>query len=98
MADQERLTAATFTKEKAIAWYSEFAQQTPEETGGSIRSQVKACKLMYAQALEPALKRLSELANIDPARTKGHRKGQEAAEKLLKRIVSSIKVDKNGVQ
>jgi hypothetical protein len=45
------------------------------------------------------LKRLSELANIDAARTKGHRRGQEAAAKLLKRLVSSIKVDKNqGIQ
>jgi hypothetical protein len=48
---------------------------------------------------EPALKRLRELANIDAARTKGHRRGQEAAETLLKKFVASIKLDKNhGIQ
>jgi hypothetical protein len=49
------------------------------------------CKLGY----EPALQRLSELAQIDPARTKGSRKAQEAAAKLLKSLLNAIKVDKN---
>ena len=38
MADQEdRLTAATFTIGKAIAWYWELAQTPPEKLRGSIR-------------------------------------------------------------
>jgi hypothetical protein len=90
---------ATFTKGKAIAWYWEFAQTPPEKTRGSIRGQIEACRQMHRLGHEPALARLSELANIDASRTKGHRRGQEAAEKLLKRLVSSIKVDKSqGIQ
>jgi hypothetical protein len=84
--DQEdRLTAANFTIGKAIAWYWEFAQTPPEETRGSIRSQIEACKQMYLLGHKPALAMLSELANIKPSRTKGHRRGQEAAEKMQKR-------------
>jgi hypothetical protein len=98
--DQEdRLTAATFTIGKAIAWYSEFAQTPPERTRGSIRSQIEACRQMYKHGHQPALKMLSELAKIDPSRTRGHRRGQEAAEKLLTKYVSSVKVGKNqGIQ
>ena len=96
MLDQEdRLTAANFTIGTAIEWYSEFAQTPPEKTRGSLKWQIEACKQMYLLGHQPALAMLSELANIDPSRTKGHRRGQEAAEKLLKRLVSSIKVDKN---
>jgi hypothetical protein len=89
---------ATFTKGKAIAWYWEFAQTPPEKTRGSLTSQIEACRQMYKHGHQPALAMLRELANIDPSRTKGHQRGQQAAEKLLKRLVSSIKVDKNGVQ
>jgi hypothetical protein len=97
--DQEdRLTAANFTIGKAIAWYWEFAQTPPEKTRGSLKCQIEACKQMYALGHEPALAMLSELAKIDVSRTKGRRRGQEAAENLLKRLVSSIKVDKSGVQ
>jgi hypothetical protein len=89
----------TFTKEDAIARYLEIAVAPPEDTKGSLRVQIRACKEMYLLGYEPALKRLSELANIDAARTKGHRRDQESAERLLKRSVSSIKVDKNqGIQ
>ena len=100
MLDQEdRLTAANFTIGKAIAWYWEFAQTPPEKTRGSLTCQIEACKQMYKHGHEPALSRLSELANIKPSRTKGHRRGQEAAEKMQKRLLSSIKVDKNqGIQ
>ena len=100
MLDQEEgLSAANFTIGKAIAWYWEFAQTPPEETRGSIRSQIEACKQMYLLGHQPALAILSELAKIDVSRTKGRRRGQEAAEKLLKRLVSSIKVDKSrGIQ
>ena len=99
MLDQEELTAANFTIGKAIEWYWEFAQTPPEKTRGSLKCQIEACKQMYLLGHQPALAMLSELANIDPSRTKGHRRGQEAAEKLLKRLVSSIKVDKSrGIQ
>jgi hypothetical protein len=85
----------TFTKGDAIAVLWEIAAKAPEDTRGSLAAQVKACKLMYAMGYDRALKRLSELSGIDGARTKGHRRGQESAERLLKRLVSSIKVDKN---
>jgi hypothetical protein len=87
-----------FTKEDAIALFWEIAVASPEDTKGSLRVQIAACKEMYLLGYEPALKRLSELASIDPARTKGNRRGQESAERLLKRSVSSIKVDKSGIQ
>jgi hypothetical protein len=89
----------TFTRADAIARYGDIAAKAPEETKGSLRNQIEACKKMYALGHEPALGRLSELANIDPARTKGNRRGQDTAAKLLSRILSSIKVDKTqGVQ
>jgi hypothetical protein len=87
------------TKERLIGRLSKLAATPPEDTRGGLGSQVRACKMMYdLSAQEPALRRLNEIANIDPARTKGLRQGQEAAAKLLKRIVRSIKVDKSGVQ
>lgn len=101
MVEQEpRLRESiNFTKEDAIALYWEIAALTPEETRGGLRNQIHACRNMYRDlGHEPALKRLSELSSIDAARTKGSRRGQEAAAKLLKRLVSSIKVDKSGIQ
>jgi hypothetical protein len=102
VADQEAVSMepVNFTKYDAIALYWKIAMTPPEETRGSIRGQIHACRNMYRDlGHDPALKILSELANIDAARTKGHRRGQEAAAKLLKRLVSSIKVDKNlGIQ
>ena len=86
MLDQE-LTAANFTIGKAIEWYWDFAQTPPEKTRGSLKWQIEACKQMYLLGHQPALAMLSELANIEPSRTKGHRRGQEAAEKLLKRFL-----------
>jgi hypothetical protein len=102
VADQEAFSMepVNFTKGDAIALYWKIAMTPPEETRGSIRGQIDACRNMYRDlGHDPALKTLSELANIDAARTKGHRRGQEAAARLLKRLVSSIKVDKNlGIQ
>jgi hypothetical protein len=95
----DSFTAANFTIGTAIEWYWDFAQTPPEKTRGSLKWQIEACKQMYLLGHQPALAMLSELANIDPSRTKGRRRGQEAAEKLLKRLVSSIKVDKSrGIQ
>ncbi len=89
-----------FTKEHAIALYSKLALTPPEKTRGSLTAQIQACRNLYRDlGHEPALKILSELANIDAARTKGHRRGQEAAAQLLKRLVSSMKVDDSrGIQ
>jgi hypothetical protein len=87
-----------FTKGKVIAVLWEIAGHGPEDTQGNLGGQIRACRLMLSLEYEPALKRLSELANIDPARTKGNRRGQESAAKLLKRFVSSMKVDKSGIQ
>ena len=93
--DQElRSMDKTFTKEKAIAWYWEFAQKGPEELRGSLKCQIEACKQMYALGHKPALARLSELANIDAAKTRGHRRGQKAAAKLLRQLPSTT-VDKH---
>jgi hypothetical protein len=94
------MKSINFTKEDAIAILWEIAANAPEAKKGNIRGQVRACKMMYCTlGYEPALQRLSELANIDAARTKGHRRGQESAERLLKRLVTSIKVNKNqGIQ
>jgi hypothetical protein len=87
------------TKERLIGRLSELAATPPEDTRGGLGSQVKACKMMYdLSAQAPALCRLNEIQNLDPARTKGLRQGQEAAAKLLKSIVRSIRVDKTGVQ
>jgi hypothetical protein len=89
----------TWSLEKAIRALLSIAEKSPEVTHGSVRYQIQACKMMYELGYEPALGRLSEIANTDPARTKGNRRGQESATKLLKRLASSIKVDKNqGIQ
>jgi hypothetical protein len=101
VTDQEQRARApiTFTKEDAIATLWKIAAHEPETTKGNLRDQIRACKLMYELGCQSALQRLRELANIDAARTKGHRRGQESAARLLKRSVSSIKVDKNqGIQ
>jgi len=88
-----------FTKEQVIAGYWEIAMITPEDSNGDLRAQIRACRNLYRNyGYEPALKRLSEIANMDPARTKGRRRDQDAVAKLLKRFLSSIKPDKSGVQ
>ena len=87
MVDEEpRAREPSLSRKKMLSpLYWDIAATTPEETRGSIRDQIRACRNMYRDlGYEPALKRLSELANIDAARTKGHRRGQEAAAKLLK--------------
>jgi hypothetical protein len=90
----------TFTKEEAITVLWGIALNEPEDTRGELRVQIRACEMMYRTlGFEPALKRLGEIANMDAARTKGHRRDQEAAARLLKHLVSSIKVDrKQGIQ
>lgn len=87
----------TVTKADVIARCWDMAATSPEETKGSLRGQIAACKLMYELGHEGALGRLRELAKIDPARTKGNRSGQEAAAKLLRSLFSSINVDKSAI-
>ena len=90
----------TLTKDWIIARLYEIAAAPPETTRGNLTDQIKACRTAYCQfGYEPALGRLREIADIDAARTKGQRRHQESAEKLLKRLLSSIKVDKTqGIQ
>src|SRR5271156_6842295 len=77
----------------------ELAQIEPERSRGSLKGQVDCCEQMYRLfKFEPALQRLNELASIDPSRTRGRRTSQDKAAKLLKRIVSSLKMDKSRVQ
>jgi hypothetical protein len=77
----------------------DLSQIEPEQTRGSLKGQVDCCEQMYSLfKFEPALQRLNQLASIDPSRTGGRRSGQDKAAKLLKRIVSSLKIDKSRMQ
>jgi hypothetical protein len=77
----------------------ELAKIEPEQTRGSLKSQVDCCEQMYRLfKFEPALQRLNELASIDPSRTRGRRTSQDRAAKLLKRIVSALEPDTSRVQ
>lgn len=89
-----------WNREKSIALLSEIAAKRPEDTRGALTDQIRACKMLYdTHGHNPALGWLSELANIDPARTKGNRRGQNTAAKLLSRLLSTVKVHKTqGVQ
>ena len=83
----------TLTKEEAITVLWGLALNEPEHTGGELSVQIRACEMMYCTVgYEPALQRLSEIANIDAARTKGSRREQEAAAKLRKQLASSKKM------
>jgi hypothetical protein len=85
----------TLTKEEAIAALWGLALNEPEDTGGELSVQIRACEMMYRTLeYEPALRRLSEIAKVDPARTTGRRRDQEAAAKLLKHLASSTKMDR----
>src|ERR1700749_11001 len=88
------MEAITFTRANAIALYWEIATKEPEATRGNLSAQVKACRELCKFGYEPALRRLNELAMIDPARTKGNRRGQDAATELLKRLLSSTTLAK----
>ena len=82
-----------------FAKYREFAATPPEQTKGTLTSQIKACEALYIKfGYQPALQMLSELARIDVSRTKGRSRGQAAAANLQKRFLNAIKVDKTGIQ
>jgi hypothetical protein len=82
-----------FSKEEFVAVLMRLAWTPPEETRGSLREQIKACKLMASFGYEPAFKRLNEIATTDPAMTNGRRQDQDAAAKLLKTLLTAIDVD-----
>ena len=90
-----QMEPTTLTKEEATAVLWGLALNEPEDTRGELRVQIRACEMMYRTlGFEPALQRLSEIANIDAVRTQGRRRDQEAAARLLKHLVSSIKVQR----
>jgi hypothetical protein len=92
---RRRMESTTLTKEEATTALWGLALNEPEDTGGDLSIQIRACEMIYRTlGYEPALQRLSEIANIDAARTKGRRRDQEAAAKLRKHLASSLKVDK----
>jgi hypothetical protein len=85
----------TLSKEEAITALWGLALNEPEDTCADLSVQIRACEMMYRTlGYEPALQRLSEIAKIDSARTKGRRNDQEAAAKLRKQLASSKKVDR----
>ena len=86
------MESTTLTKEEAIIALWSLALNEPEDTGGDLSVQIRACEMIYRTlGHEPALQRLSEIANIDPERTKGSRLDQETAAKLRKHLASSTK-------
>ena len=88
------------TKKEIIAILRGIAANSPEDTRGDLSAQIRACQMMYCTlGHKPALQRLSEIANVEAVRTKGHRKDQELAMGLLKSLLSSMEVDgKQGIQ
>jgi hypothetical protein len=83
-----------FTKRETIAILRGIAANSPEDTRGDLSVQIRACQMMYCTLeYKPALQRLSEIANVEPVRTKGHRKDQEMAMELLKSLLSLMEVD-----
>ena len=83
-----------FTKKDVIAILRGIAANSPEDTRGDLSAQIRACQMMYCTLeYKPALQRLSEIANVEPVRTKGHRKDQEIAMELLKSLLSLMEVD-----
>ena len=87
-----QMESTNLTKEEAITALWGLALNEPEDTGGDLSVQIRACEMIYRTlGHEPALQRLSEIANIDAERTRGHRLEQEAAAKLRKHLASSTK-------
>lgn len=94
-------TAPTaFTRKETIAILWGIAANSPEDTRGDLSVQIRACRMMYCTlGYRPALQRLSEIANVDAVRTKGHRRDQEVAMELLTSLLCSTEsVGKQGIQ
>jgi hypothetical protein len=89
----------TITKEQIIERLWQLASLPPEQTNGNFEGQISACKSLYEKLkYEPAIRRLNEIANLDPSVTGGRQTDQKAATIVLKEIVGSIKPYKDGVQ
>lgn len=90
-----QMDPTTLTKEEAITALWGLALNEPEDTGGDLSVQIRACEMIYRTlGCEPALQRLSEIAAIDTDRTKGRQRDQEAAAKLRKHLASSTKMER----
>ena|ERR1700761_2813828 len=90
-----QMESTNLTKEEAITALWGLALNEPEDTGGDLSVQIRACEMIYRTlGYEPALQRLSEIADIDAARTKGRRLDQEAAGKLRRHLASSTKMER----
>ena len=87
-----------FDKQEFIALLMGLAWTPPEQTRGSLKGQIGACKLMALFGCEPAFKRLNEIATTDPLRTNGRRRDQDAAAKALTKLLNQSNMDNIRVQ
>jgi hypothetical protein len=87
-----------FNKQEFIALLMRLAWTPPEQTRGSLEEQIRACKLMASFGYEPAFKRLNEIATTDPVRTNGRRRDQDAAAKVLTRLLNKSNIDNIRIQ
>jgi hypothetical protein len=88
----------TITKEQIVARMWELASLPPEETKGTLKSQIDACESLREMGYAPAIPRLSEIANEETYRTSGRQTDQKAAEKILRKVIVSMKPDTSGIQ
>ena len=88
----------TITKEQIVARMWQLASTPPEETKGTLEGQIDACESLHEMGYAPAIPRLSEIANMDTARTGGRQTDQKAAARVLKKLVGSMKPDTSGIQ
>ena len=88
----------TITKEQIVARMWELASLPPEETKGTLKGQISACESLHEMGYAPAIPRLSEIANEKTSRTGGRQTDQKAAEKILRKIVVSMKPGTSGIQ
>ena len=88
----------TITREQIVARMWQLASMPPEETNGTLEGQIEACKSLHEMGYAPAIPRLSEIANVDAARTGGRQTDQKAAAKFLRELVGSMKPDTSGIQ
>jgi hypothetical protein len=88
----------TITKEQIVARMWELASLPPEETKGTLKGQISACESLHEMGYAPAIPRLSEIANEETSRPGGRQTDQKAAEKILRKVVVSMKPDTSGIQ
>jgi hypothetical protein len=88
----------TISKEQIVARMWELASMPPEETKGTLKGQIDACESLHEMGYAPAILRLSEIANEETSRTRGRETDQKAAEKILRKVVVSMRPDTSGIQ